>query len=47
MARGVYYVRFRVTDAAKKLDTRRIVVAKRANGRFYKQGKFLLETTCP
>jgi hypothetical protein len=47
VARGVYYVRFRVTDDAKKVDTRRIVVAKRKNGRFYKKGKFLLENTCP
>jgi hypothetical protein len=47
VARGVYYVRFRVTDDARKLDTRRIVVAKRSNGRFYKQGKFVLENTCP
>jgi hypothetical protein len=47
VAAGVYKVRFRVTDDAKKLDTRRVVVAKRANGRFYKKGKFLLETHCP
>ena len=47
VARGVYFVRFRVTDAAKKIDTRRIVVAKRANGRFYKKGKFVLENSCP
>jgi murein tripeptide amidase MpaA len=47
VARGVYKVRFRVTDDAKKIDTRRIVVAKRSNGRFYKKGKFLLETHCP
>ena len=47
VARGVYFVRFRVTDAAKKIDTRRIVVAKRANGRFYKKGKFVLENRCP
>jgi hypothetical protein len=46
VARGVYYVRFRVTDDAKKVDTRRIVVAKRTNGRFYKKGKFLLENHC-
>ena len=47
VARGVYFVRFRVTDDAKKIDTRRIVVAKRTNGRFYKQGKFVLEHRCP
>jgi len=47
VARGVYYVRFRVTDDAKKVDTRRIVVAKRANGRFYKRGRFVLENRCP
>ena len=47
VARGVYFVRFRVTDDAKKVDTRRVVVAKRNNGRFYKQGKFVLETHCP
>ena len=47
VARGVYFVRFRVTDDAKKVDTRRVVVAKRANGRFYKKGKFVHETRCP
>ena len=47
VARGVYYVRFRVTDDANKVDTRRIVVAKRKNGRFYKKGKFVLENRCP
>ena len=47
VARGVYYVRFRVTDDAKKIDTRRVVVHKRKNGRFVKKGKFLLENTCP
>ena len=47
VARGVYKVRFRVIDDAKKLDTRRIVVAKRKNGRFYKKGKFMLENRCP
>jgi hypothetical protein len=47
VARGVYKVRFRVIDDAKKIDTRRVVVAKRSNGRFYKKGKFLLETHCP
>ena len=46
VARGVYFVRFRVTDDAKKVDTRRVVVAKRTNGRFYKKGKFILETHC-
>ena len=45
VARGVYFVRFRVHDA-KKVDTRR-VVGKRSNGRFYKQGKFVHETRCP
>ena len=47
VARGVYFVRFRVTDDAKKVDTRRVVVAKRSNGRFYKKGKFVHETRCP
>lgn len=47
VARGVYIVRFRVTDDAKKVDTRHVVVAKRKNGRFYKNGKYLLETQCP
>ena len=47
VARGVYFVRFRVTDDARKVDTRRVVVAKRKNGRFYKKGKFVLETHCP
>ena len=47
VARGVYKVRFRVLDDAKKTDTRRIVVAKRKNGRFYKKGKFMLENRCP
>ena len=47
VARGVYFVRFRVTDDAKKVDTRRVVVAKRTNGRFYKKGKFVHETRCP
>jgi hypothetical protein len=47
VARGVYFVRFRVTDDARKVDTRRVVVAKRANGRFYKRGKYVLENTCP
>ena len=46
VARGVFYVRFRVTDEANKVDARRIVVAKRKNGRFYKRGKFRLESTC-
>ena len=46
VARGVYFVRFRVTDDAKKVDTRRVVVAKRKNGRFYKRGKFVLENHC-
>ena len=47
VARGVYFVRFRVTDDARKVDTRRVVVAKRKNGRFYKRGRFVLENTCP
>jgi hypothetical protein len=47
VARGVYFVRFRVTDDARKVDTRRVVVVKRSNGRFYKQGKYVLETHCP
>ncbi len=47
VARGVYYVRFRMTDAARKIDTRRVVVHKGKNGRFVKKGKFLLENTCP
>ena len=47
VARGVYYVRFRIADKAKKIDTRRVVVEKRKNGRFYKKGKFVLENTCP
>jgi hypothetical protein len=47
VARGVYVVRFRVTDDARKLDSRHAVVAKRTNGRFYKKGKYLLENRCP
>ena len=47
VARGVYFVRFRVTDDAKpKVDTRRVVVVERTNGRFYKKGKFILERHC-
>jgi hypothetical protein len=47
VARGVYFVRFRVTDDNRRIDTRRIVVEKRKSGRFVKKGKFLLENTCP
>ena len=48
VARGVYYVRFRVTDDNKRIDSRRVVVELRRNGRFYKKGKFLLEQSpCP
>jgi hypothetical protein len=47
VARGVYKVRFRVLDNSGKLDARRVVVAKRKNGRFYKKGKFMLENRCP
>jgi hypothetical protein len=47
VARGVYFVRFRVTDDAGKVETRRVVVAKRSNGRFYKRGRYVLETHCP
>jgi hypothetical protein len=46
VARGVYKVRFRVLDDNRKLDARRVVVAKRKNGRFYKKGKFMLENRC-
>lgn len=47
VARGVYYVRFRIADRAGKEDVRRVVVEKRKNGRFYKKGKFQLYNTCP
>jgi hypothetical protein len=46
VTRGVFYVRFRVLDANKRIDSRRIVIEKRGNGRWYKQGKFVLENHC-
>jgi hypothetical protein len=46
VARGVYFVRFSITDAKGKADVRRVVVAKRKNGTFVKKGKFILEHHC-
>ena len=46
VARGVYFVRFSITDAKGKADVRRVVVAKGKNGRFVKKGKFILEHHC-
>jgi hypothetical protein len=42
---GVYYVRFRVQDAANRIDTRRVVVERR-NGRFGKKPTFYLADRC-
>ena len=42
----MYYVRFRVLDKHKRIDSRRIVIEKRSNGRWYKKGKFVLENHC-
>jgi murein tripeptide amidase MpaA len=46
VASGVYFVRFSITDAKGKADTRRVVVAKRTSGRFVKKGKYILEHHC-
>ena len=43
---GVYYVRFRIVDATKQVDTRRVVV-QRKHARFIKRGKYIQETHCP
>jgi hypothetical protein len=46
LVKGTYYVRFRIVDAAKKVDTRRVVV-ERKNSRFTKRGKYIQENRCP
>jgi hypothetical protein len=43
---GTYYVRFRIVDANKKVDTRRVVL-QRKGGRFIKRGKYIQEARCP
>ena len=42
---GVYYVRVRILDANKRIDSRRVVV-ERKNGRFIKRGGFYLDASC-
>lgn len=45
LSNGVYYVRFRVLDANRRIDSRRIVV-QRKNGRFSKRPGFYLVDRC-
>ncbi len=45
VANGVYVVRFRMTDANRRIDSRRIVV-ERKRGRFSKRGGFDLVNPC-
>jgi hypothetical protein len=45
LADGVYYVRFRILDAKKRIDSRRLVV-HRKNGRFSKHVGFYLKDRC-
>ena len=42
---GVYYVRLRVLDANRRIDSRRVVV-ERKNGRFTRRGGFYLDVGC-
>jgi hypothetical protein len=46
LSNGVYYVRFRTLDASKRLDSRRVVVARK-HGRFAKKPGFYLVDRCP
>jgi len=42
---GVYYVRFRMTDAQRRVDVRRVTVERR-NGRFVARRGFVLPGAC-
>ena len=42
---GVYYVRFRILDANKRIDSRRLVV-ERKNGKFTKRVGYYLVDKC-
>ena len=42
---GIYYVQVRMTDASRRVDSRRVVV-ERKNGRFTKRGNFTLTAAC-
>ncbi len=46
LVKGTYYVRFRIVDANKKVDARRVVL-ERKNSRFFKRGKYIQENRCP
>ena len=45
LSNGVYHVRFQITDANNRVDSRRVVV-ERKNGRFSKRGGFYLVDRC-